>query len=154
MFAEDRSVTFQRFIDAAPQEFKVLAQTQAPFRIIAPGSDASFRAGGVNASYYTAYENSVGVNEPTSNVFGCAGSLASNPNMCAALNRHVATLPAAQLADRTQYYRSAPATYYARYWHDNATGGLAYGFPYDDVNGQSSFISHGSPQYLLVAVGW
>jgi hypothetical protein len=154
VFAEDRSVTFQRFVNAVPQQFKVLAQTQAPFRIIAPGSDPSFRAGGANANYYTAYESSVGVNEPTSNVFGCAGSLAGNPSMCAALNRHVATLPSAQQADRTQYYLSAPANYYAKFWHDNAIGGLAYGFPYDDVNGQSTFISHGSPQYLLVAVGW
>jgi F5/8 type C domain-containing protein/glycosyl hydrolase family 64 (putative beta-1,3-glucanase) len=154
VFAEDRSVTFQRFINAVPQEFKVLAQTQAPFRIIAPGSDPSFRTGGANASYFTAYESSVGVNEPTSNVFGCAGSLASNPTMCAALNRHVATLPAAQQADRTQYYLSAPANYYAKFWHDNAINGLAYGFPYDDVDGQSSFISHANPQYLLVAVGW
>jgi F5/8 type C domain/Beta-1,3-glucanase len=154
VFAEDRSVTFQRFINAVPQEFRVLAQTQAPFRIIAPGSDPSFRAGGANANYFTAYENSVGVNEPTSNVFGCAGSLAGNPSMCAALNRHVATLSAAQQSDRTQYYRAAPANYYAKFWHDNAIGGLAYGFPYDDVNGQSTFISHGSPQYLLIAVGW
>ncbi|TMC09453.1 MAG: hypothetical protein E6J41_10670 [Chloroflexi bacterium] len=154
VFAEDRSVTFQRFVNAVPQEFKVLAQTQAPFRIIAPGSDPSFRAGGANANYFTAYESSVGVSEPTSNVFGCAGSLGGNPNMCAALNRHVATLPAAQQADPTQYYLSAPANYYAKFWHDNAINGLAYGFPYDDVDSQSSFISHANPQYLLVAVGW
>jgi hypothetical protein len=154
VFAEDRSVTFQRFVNAVPQEFKVLAQTQAPYRIIAPGSDPSFQTGGANANYFTAYANSVGVNEPTSNIFGCAGSLAGNPTMCAALNRHVATLPAAQQADPTQYYLSAPANYYAKFWHDNDINRLAYGFPYDDVDGQSSFVSHGNPQYLLIAVGW
>jgi hypothetical protein len=153
-FAEDRAVTFQRFTNEVPAEFRVLAQTQAPFRIIAPGSDPSFRAGGVNANYFTAYAASVGVNAATSDIFGCAASLAGNPTMCAALNRHVATLPAAQQSDPSRYYLAAPANYYAKFWHDHAINRLAYGFPYDDVNGQSSFISHGNPQWLLVAVGW
>jgi hypothetical protein len=43
-FAEDRSVTFQKFVDAVPPQFDVLAQTQAPYRIIAPGSDPSLPA--------------------------------------------------------------------------------------------------------------
>ncbi|MFF0142554.1 beta-1,3-glucanase family protein [Streptomyces sp. NPDC005227] len=153
-FAEDRTATFQRFTDAVPTPFKVLAQTQAPYRIIAPGSDPSFRAGGANANYFTAYAQSVGVNAATSDIFGCAAALAGNPDMCAALNRHVATLPASQQGDPAQYYKATPANYYAKFWHDNAINGLAYGFPYDDVAGQSSFISHGSPQWLLVAVGW
>jgi hypothetical protein len=153
-FAEDRSATFQKFVDAVPAEFDVLAQTQAPYRIIAPGSDPSFRPGGANAGYFTAYANSVGVNEPTSNIFGCAGSLAGNPTMCAALNRHTAHLPPSQWEDPARYYSAAPANYYARFWHDHGIGRLAYGFPYDDVAGQSSFVSHGDPQYLLVAVGW
>jgi hypothetical protein len=153
-FTEDRSVTFQKFIDSVPAEFKVLAQTQAPYRIIAPGSDPSFQTGGVNAGYFTAYANSVGVNAPTSDIFGCAGVLASNPNECAALNRHVATLTTAQQSDPTQYYLAAPANYYAKFWHDHDINNLAYGFPYDDVAGQSSFISHSDPQWLEVAVGW
>ncbi len=154
MFAEDRSATFQRFINAVPAEFKVLAQTQAPYRIIAPGSDPSFRAGGVNQNYFTAYASSVGVSAATSDIFGCAGSLAGNPTMCAALNRHVATLSSTQQQDPTQYYRAAPANYYAKFWHDNSINNLAYGFPYDDVYGQSSYISYANPQWLEVAVGW
>jgi hypothetical protein len=153
-FAEDRAVTFQKFVDAVPSPFKVLAQTQAPYRIIAPGSDPSFRTGGVNAGYFTPYASSAGVNAPTSDIFGCAGTLAENPGMCAALNRHVATLPQSQWSDPAQYYQAAPANYYAKFWHDHAINHLAYGFPYDDYAGQSSFISHGSPQYLLIAVGW
>ncbi|MFG3589967.1 beta-1,3-glucanase family protein [Streptomyces sp. NPDC047990] len=153
-FAEDRATTIQRFTDAVPDQFKVLARTQAPYRIIAPGSDPSFRAGGANANYFTSYAQSVGVNAATSDIFGCAASLAANPDMCAALNRHVATLPASQQADPAQYYKAAPANYYAKFWHDNAINHLAYGFPYDDVAGQSSFVSHGNPQWLLVAVGW
>ncbi|MET8137432.1 beta-1,3-glucanase family protein [Streptomyces sp. NPDC005251] len=153
-FAEDRTTTFQRFTAAVPDQFKVLAQSQAPYRIIAPGSDPSFRAGGANANYFTAYAQSVGVSAATSDIFGCAAALAGNPDMCAALNRHVATLPASQQGDPAQYYKAAPANYYAKFWHDNAINNLAYGFPYDDVAGQSSFISHGNPQWLLVAVGW
>lgn len=151
-FAEDRSVTYQKFRDAVPAEFDVLADD--PTRIIAPGSHPSFRAGGANANYFTAYANSVGVNEPTSNIFGCAGSLAGNPRMCAALNRHTAHLPQSQWEDPANYYSGAPANYYATFWHDHAINHLAYGFPYDDVAGRSSFVSHGDPQYLLVAVGW
>ncbi|MEV7344651.1 beta-1,3-glucanase family protein [Streptomyces sp. NPDC093544] len=153
-FAKSRTQVFQDFINAVPQQFKVLAQSQAPYRIIAPGSDASFKPGGVNANYFTSYAQSVGVNETTQYIFGCAGSMASNPNMCAALNRHVATLPSSGQSDPNQYYLSAPANYYAKFWHDNAINKLAYGFPYDDVASQSSFISHANPQWLSVAVGF
>jgi hypothetical protein len=154
IFDESRSQVFQDFVNAVPQPFQVLAQSQAPYRIIAPGSDPSFQPGGANANYYTSYAQSAGVNETTQNIFGCAGSLASNPTMCAALNRHVATLSSGQQSDPSQYYLSAPANYYAKFWHANAINNLAYGFPYDDVDGQSSFISHGSPQWLEVAVGY
>jgi hypothetical protein len=43
---------------------------------------------------------------------------------------------------------------YAQFWHTRAINGKAYGFPYDDVGGYSSYISHDAPQYLEVAVGW
>ena len=154
LFTEPRSQVFSDFINAVPQEFKAVAQTRAPYRIIAPGSDPSFQPGGANAGYFTAYAQSVGVNETTQNIFGCAGSMASNPNMCAALNRHVATLPSDQQADPSRYYQAAPANYYAKFWHDHAINNLAYGFPYDDVNSQSSFVSHADPQWLEVAVGY
>ncbi|TCO44184.1 beta-1,3-glucanase family protein [Actinocrispum wychmicini] len=154
-FQEDRTATFQKFVNEVPTEFKQLAQApNAPLRIPAPGSVPAFRAGGQYQNYFTGYAQSVGVTESTSNITGCAGSLAGNPNMCAALNRHVAQLPQSQWSDPTQYYKAAPANYYAKFWHDHAVNRLAYGFPYDDVAGQSSFISHGNPQWLLVAVGW
>jgi hypothetical protein len=153
-FVEDRSATFQRFINEVPAEFKPLAQVQAPYRIPAPGSYSGFRAGGANANYFTGYASSVGVSAATSDIFGCAGPLANDPGMCSALNRHVAHLPQDQWSDPSRYYQTAPANYYARFWHDHAINHLAYGFPYDDYAGQSSFISHGNPQYLLIAVGW
>jgi hypothetical protein len=153
-FQEDRSATFQRFIDEVPTEFKHLAQVQAPYRIPAPGSDSAFRAGGAYANYLSSYAASVGVSAATSDITGCAASLANDPAMCSALNRHVAHLPQSQWSDPSLFYKAAPANYYAKFWHDHAINHLAYGFPYDDVAGQSSFISHGDPQYLLVAVGW
>ena len=153
-FAEDRAVTFQRFQDEVPAEFKHLATVDAPYRIPSPGNDAAFRPGGQYADYFTAYARSAGVNETTANIFACAGILATDPARCSALNRHVAQLPQSQWSDPSQYYRAAPANYYAKFWHDHAIGHKAYGFPYDDYAAQSSFISHGDPQYLLVAVGW
>ncbi|MFI1095243.1 discoidin domain-containing protein [Streptomyces sp. NPDC020917] len=154
LFTTGRDQVFQEFQNAVPQQFKVLAQTQAPYRIIAPGSDPSFRAGGANADYFTSYANSVGVNEPTSNIFGCAGSLAGNPSMCAALNRHTATLPSDQQQDPTKFYSGDPANWYAKFWHDHAIDHLAYGFPYDDVAGQAAYTSMQNPQWMEVAVGW
>ncbi|MEV4759769.1 discoidin domain-containing protein [Micromonospora sp. NPDC049559] len=154
IFAEDRAATFQRFVDEVPTEFKHLAQVQAPYRIPAPGSDSAFRAGGQYANYLRDYAASVGVSAATSEITGCAGPLAEAPGMCSALNRHVAHLPESQWSTPSLYYQAPPANYYAKFWHDHAINHLAYGFPYDDYASQSSFISHGDPQYLLVAVGW
>jgi F5/8 type C domain/Beta-1,3-glucanase len=153
-FAEDRSVTFQRFANEVPAEFDHLAQIQAPYRIPAPGSSPQFRAGGQYQNYFTSYAASVGVSAATSDIFGCAGPLAANPQMCAGLNRHVAHLPVAQQSNPAGFYQAAPANYYSKFWHDHAIDKLSYGFPYDDYANQSSFVSHGNPQWLLVAVGW
>ncbi|SEG79548.1 Beta-1,3-glucanase [Actinacidiphila yanglinensis] len=154
LFTTSRDQVFQEFQNAVPQQFKVLAQTQAPYRIIAPGSDPSFRAGGANANYFTSYAQSVGVNAATSDIFGCAGSLAGDPTTCAALNRHTATLPADQQQDPTKFYSGDPANWYAKFWHDHAINGLAYGFPYDDVGGQAAYTSMQDPQWMEVAVGF
>ena len=153
-FTEDRTATFARFQNEVPAEFKHLATATAPYRILAPGSDAMFRQGGQYQNYLSSYAAAHGINAITSDIFGCAGVLASQPQQCAALNRHTIDLPQAQWETVANFYRAAPANYYAKFWHDHALGRLAYGFPYDDVAGQSSFVSHGNPQYLLVAVGW
>ncbi|MEV4621485.1 discoidin domain-containing protein [Asanoa sp. NPDC049573] len=153
-FAEDRAVTFQRFADAMPAEFKHLAEIQAPYRIPAPGSSPQFRAGGQYQNYMTAYASQNGLAASTSDIFGCAGPLANNAGGCAALNRHVAHLAQSSWSNPALFYQAPPANYYAKFWHDRAIGGKAYGFPYDDYAEQSSFISHGNPQWLLVAVGW
>ncbi|MEV0720216.1 discoidin domain-containing protein [Asanoa sp. NPDC050611] len=153
-FAETREQTFQRFSDAVPAEFKHLATIQAPYRIPSPGNSPQFRSGGAYQNYLTAYASQNGLPASTSDIFGCAGPLANNAAGCAALNRHVAHLPQAQWSNPANFYQAAPANYYAKFWHDRAINNLSYGFPYDDYAEQSSFISHGSPQWLLVAVGW
>jgi len=153
-FAESRSATFARFVSAMPTQFKELGTDFAPYRIPSPGNDPAFQTGGQYANYWQSYASSVGVNETAGDIFGCAGTLANNAGECAALNRHVAQLPQSSWSDPSQYYQAAPANYYAKFWHDNAINNLAYGFPYDDYAGQSSFISHGDPQWLEVAVGF
>ncbi len=155
IFSEGRTATFNRFIASVPAPFQALAQAPyAPYRIIAPGSLPAFQPGGADADYMSSYAAQNGISATTQEIFGCSNALGAEPATCAALNRHVAGQPAAVQNDPAQYYTSAPANYYAKFWHDNAVDGLAYGFPYDDYAGQSSYITHNDPQYLQVAVGW
>jgi hypothetical protein len=154
-FQESRTATFARFQNSVPTEFKELATDQAPYGIPSPGNDPAFQPGGAYANYFTSYAASEGdTSDSTAQIFGCGGTLAANPPLCAGLNRHVAQLPAAQQSNPANFYQAAPANYYAQFWHQNAINGLQYGFPYDDDAGQSSDISITNPQYLVVAVGW
>jgi hypothetical protein len=154
-FTESRSATFARFQNSVPAEFRELATDQAPYGIPSPGNDPAFQPGGAYANYFTSYAASAGdTSDSTAQIFGCAGTLANNPPLCAGLNRHVAQLPAADQSNPANFYQAAPANYYAQFWHANAINGLQYGFPYDDDAGQSSDISVTNPQYLVVAVGW
>jgi len=154
-FQESRTATFQRFQNFVPTQFKELATDNAPYGIPSPGNDPAFQTGGAYANYFTSYAAANGdSSDSTAQIFGCGGTLAVNPPLCAGLNRHVAQLPAAQQSDPTQFYLAAPANYYAEFWHQNAINGKQYGFPYDDDAGQSSDISVTNPQYMVVAVGW
>ncbi len=165
-FAEDRSVTFQRYINAVPDPFKQLGRINAPYRIPSPGRPGGFGAGGANANYYAAYiaqvwkDNALVIPTPGPN----AGGLGAYPSLSAAIMRHTAgphtftpqgkLISQSMWANPATFYQSAPADYYAKFWHDSAVSGKAYGFPYDDVGGYSSFISHAKPQYLVVAIGY
>ena len=154
-FKETRAATFARFEAFVPSQFRGLATIDAPYGIPSPGNDPAFQPGGKYASYFTAYANAHGAKaDTTADVFGCGGTLSANPPLCAALNRHVAGLPASAQSNPADFYRAGPANYYAQFWHENAINGKQYGFPYDDDAGQSSDISVANPQYLIVAVGW
>ncbi|HEX3771235.1 MAG TPA: beta-1,3-glucanase family protein [Polyangiaceae bacterium] len=166
-FAEDRTTTFQKFVDAVPDAFKPLAQPpKAPYRIVEPGADG-FNTGQTYADYYDGYvdqiwsANGITVAKPGAN----GSNLGSYPDLSAAIYRHVGGVAgsftaAGKLmnqklwADATTFYTAAPADYYAQFWHAHALNGKAYGFPYDDVGGYSSYISHSGPQWMLVAIGW
>jgi glycosyl hydrolase family 64 (putative beta-1,3-glucanase) len=154
-FRESRAATFRRFRKAMPAAFKGLATVDAPYGIPSPGNDPAFQPGGTHANYFTKYAAKEGdTTDTTAQIFGCGGTLASNPQLCAGINRHVAQLPLAEQSNPKKFYRAGPANYYAEFWHENAINGLAYGFPYDDYAGQSSDISVTNPKYMVVAVGW
>lgn len=103
----------------------------------------------------------------TQQVLGCNGvfaagdsnadhnqvELAIEAQLCAALNRHVAT-DVNTWATPLAYYTTSPANYYTAFWHRHSVNGLAYGFPYDDVNGQSSTITTGQPEHVAFGIGW
>jgi hypothetical protein len=154
-FKESRAATFNRFKAAVPAQFKELATINAPYGIPSPGNDPSFQAGGKYARYFTAYAAAHGAKgDTTAQIFGCGGTLSSNPPLCAGLNRHVAQLPVAKQSNPANFYKAAPANYYAAFWHKNAINARQYGFPYDDDASQSSDLSVASPKYMIVAVGW
>ncbi|WP_228561744.1 beta-1,3-glucanase family protein [Catenulispora rubra] len=154
-FQESRAATFSRFQSSVPTEFKELATDQAPYGIPSPGNDKAFQTGGAYANYFQSYAAANGdTSDSTAQIFGCGGTLAANPQLCAGLNRHVAQLPAAQQSVPGNFYQAAPANYYAQFWHQNAINGVQYGFPYDDYAGQSADVSVTNPQYMVVAVGW
>ena len=73
--------------------------------------------------------------------------------LCAAFHRHILQ-DQANLNNASQYYLQAPADYYSKFWHDHSINGRAYGFCYDDINGQDSILSCGSPRGLVVTIGF
>ncbi|HMI88304.1 MAG TPA: beta-1,3-glucanase family protein [Polyangiaceae bacterium] len=166
-FLDDRAITFQKFLDSVPAEFQSLAEApHAPYRIVEPGA-GGFNAGGAYEHYYDAFIDQIwSANGITIAKAGANGSgLGSYPDLSAAIYRHVGGVAgsfdaAGKLLDKklwtnsATFYPAAPANYYARFWHLHALDGKAYGFPYDDVGGYSSYISHTDPQYMMVAIGW
>lgn len=158
VFSESRASLFQQFEDSVPAPFQQLATVDAPYSIPAPGDVAAFQPGGADAGYMTSYAASVGATETTQQVFGCAGGgspdLASDPTLCAALNRCVAQFSATVQDTPADYYQNPPCNYYSMFWHSVAVNGLQYGFAYDDVDGQSSDFSSSDAQYVQVAIGF
>lgn len=170
LFQEDRATTFQRYQAAVPAEFRGLVRAAPapypPYRVVEPGA-GGFDAGGAYPHYYDSFvdalwaANGITIPKPGPNGSG----LGSYPDLSAAIYRHVGATAgtfdaAGHLLDHDlwkdprTFYTQAPADDYAKFWHDNAIDGKAYGFPYDDVGGYSTYLSCDHPQYLLVAVGW
>jgi hypothetical protein len=107
------------------------------------------------------------LNEPTSSdVLSCSGALAyagmSTPEaqlgaaFCAAFNRGVA-LTTADWDNTAAYYTNSVHNDYAMYWHQISINHKAYGFPFDDVNNQSSveiLPNANPPSNLTIGIGW
>jgi uncharacterized protein involved in high-affinity Fe2+ transport len=158
LFSESRSAVFTQYENYVPAAFQTTATADAPYQILAPGSVAAFQAGGADASYMVSYAASVGATETTQEIFGCAGggspALNGDPTLCAALNRGVAQDSATVQDTPADYYQSAPFNYYSAFWHSVAINNLQYGFPYDDVDGQSSDFNTADAQYVQVGIGY
>ncbi|HBF39596.1 MAG TPA: hypothetical protein DDW50_20055, partial [Firmicutes bacterium] len=144
--SETRSGLFTEYQNEVPDEFKSLGTVQTPYRIIAP-IHGSFAAGGANANYFTGYSG-----YSTQDILAGTNGLQQNAAACAAINRHVYTL--SDWNDVSNYYLAAPANYYAKFWHTHSIDRLAYGFCYDDVNGQAAYLEVGAPKGLIIRIGW
>ena len=124
------------------------------------GSTFTFNEVNVSNGVYVSGPYTIG--EPsTQDILACNGTMATGSGdtaameaqFCAAFNRHDMLSPSAW-ATPSAWYTAAPANYYAAFWHRHSVGGLAYGFAYDDVAGQSSTISTGTPEHMAFGIGW
>ncbi len=102
----------------------------------------------------------------TADVLACSGPLSDGAttteakelgaDVCAAFNRGVA-LNTADWYNPAAYYRNSVHNDYAGFWHQVGIDHRAYGFPYDDVNDQSTFKSLSNtdpPSNLTIGIGW
>ena len=75
--------------------------------------------------------------------------------MAAAINRHVVLdVDPAKWDDDSLYYKSAPANFYANFWHERSIDGKAYGFAYDDVFSKATLLQNPEPLQVDFIVGW
>ncbi len=144
--------------------------TGRTFAGTASGTTLTFHE--VNPSTAHAGETFVVQQPNTQDVLGCAGTMASGVpgstallqdentvqlqlqnQICSAINRGVLATPA-NWANSSTYYGTAPANFYARFWHNHSVGGLAYGFSYDDNNNQSTTITTQQPEHMTFTIGW
>ncbi|WP_244251855.1 beta-1,3-glucanase family protein [Micromonospora antibiotica] len=97
----------------------------------------------------------------TLNVFHCDGALAA-PNdghygpvaaiIGAGLNRSVLDQPDQPTTNRDAYYQHPVTNHYARVLHRHSADGRAYGFPFDDVADDASYIQDTAPHEVTVTL--
>ena len=129
--------------------------------------------GGINAANQFAYtvttpggaSTSYTMQKPaTAEVFAANGAFvgvglqgAFLAELNAAFNRGVAATPDKWATVSAYYPPGVRWNAFAKLFHDLGIGGYAYGFPYDDVNSQSSVVILGNsqpPSNLTISVGW
>ncbi|MEV8532392.1 glycoside hydrolase family 64 protein [Streptomyces sp. NPDC051211] len=140
--------------------------TAHPFALTRLGETFTGR---VTGGVLTFTKNGAGpfvLRKPTSpDVVACAGALASGNDIekqlgaefCAAFNRGVALNTAAWYTPAAYYPAGSPKNDYAAFFHTVGLHQRAYGFPYDDVNDQSSVQILGNanpPTALTLGIGW
>ena len=109
---------------------------------------------------------SFSLNKPTTaDVMECARTLAPPTNdtsraigaeFCAAFHRGVA-MNTANWYNPSAYYQNAIRDEYAQFFHPISIDNRAYGFPYDDINDQSSvriLPNNNPPSQLTIGIGW
>ena len=79
----------------------------------------------------------------TQDAFMGTGVLATNPQFCAAINRHVLADPA-DWRKADAFYKSEPCNWYAKFFQERSLGKKAYGFCYGDVAEQAAFLGQGA----------
>lgn len=91
---------------------------------------------------------------PTSlEAFRCDGVLDRGDAVARALGARVGAYlnrNPGRSGDPATWYQP-PCNAYAAFWHRHGLGGLAYGFPYDDVDGQSTLLDVREPVEVRVA---
>ena len=88
----------------------------------------------------------------TQDAFLGTGVLATNPQFCAAINRHVLADPA-DWNTPAAYYRAEPCNWYSKFFHERSIDRKAYGFCYDDAGDQAAFFS-GQGRTVKVTLTW
>lgn len=73
--------------------------------------------------------------------------------VAAMFNRHMVK-NSAHKCNPSEFYKKAPANFYAQFWHHHSIDHKAYGFAYDDVCEQSTLIEHPNPEELKVSISW
>ncbi|WFE66155.1 beta-1,3-glucanase family protein [Micromonospora sp. WMMD714] len=97
----------------------------------------------------------------TLNVFHCDGALAA-PNdrfsgpvaaiLGAGFNRSVLDQPDQPTTNRDAYYQHPVTNHYSRVLHRHSADGRAYGFPFDDVADDASYIQDVAPSEMIITL--
>ncbi len=88
----------------------------------------------------------------TQDIFLGTGVLATNPQFCAAANRHVLADPA-DWRDLAKFYQASPCNWYSEFFHEHAINHKSYGFCYDDFADQAAYFS-GKGDRVIVTLYW
>ena len=154
-----RADAFAAYNASVGTPFRALA---GPLRILAPRTSPLFGVGGAYGTYLdapiAAAWSALGRTDAkptTAQVFGCSGPvLATDAQLCAALNRGVAT---GDWRAVSGFYPAGVAhNDYAAFFHAASISGKAYGFAYDDVLDQSSYLATNAAggKQVTMTVSW